>query len=150
MTEFNLNFAVENLAFIRSQIADEEACVKRMRREYEEKPEFVNAVLRLETARKEAAELETTIREHALHVYQTTGAKKPHDAVAVKVMTRLQYDPERAAGFCLEHLPSAIKVDYKTFEKHAKNVADTAPLDFVEFVEEPQAQIATDLSKFVK
>jgi hypothetical protein len=102
------------------------------------------------THEEEAEALEAELREMAVLDFDLTHDKHPHPAVSIKVMTRLQYDPERAAGFCREYLPSAIKVDYKTFEKYAKNVADTAPLDFVEFVEEPQAQIVTDLSKFVK
>jgi hypothetical protein len=61
------------------------------------------------------------------------------------VLTKIEYDTARALTYAREHLPQALKLDAREFEK----VAKVLKLDFVTTHEEPQATIATDLSKYL-
>jgi hypothetical protein len=47
--------------------------------------------------------------------------------------------------YCRQHLPNALKLDARAFEKAAKVI----PLSFVDVVETPKATIATDLSEYL-
>lgn len=90
---------------------------------------------------------EKQIREEAARLYQEKREKQPHPAVKVILKTKLQYVPEIALEWCKQNLTPAVipeSLDVKTFEKLAKEVKP----EFVTIVEEPQAQIAQDLSKF--
>jgi len=99
----------------------------------------------LSTSQGRAIECEEKIRELATQSYADTGDKHPHDAVTVKVYTRLDYDPEQAFRYCVDHLTTALKMDTRKFE----TVAKAAELDFVDFVDEPRATISRDLSAYL-
>ena len=90
-------------------------------------------------------ETEATVRELAVDFYNTTGDKRAHEVVTVKVYDVLEYDPTVALNYCREHLPNALKLDARAFEKAAKAI----PLAFVEIVETPKATIASDLSAYL-
>lgn len=57
------------------------------------------------------------------------------------------YDIPIAIAWCKSNLPSAVETKLKAreFEKHARAVASTAPLKFVDFVSEPKIDIDTDI-----
>ena len=88
---------------------------------------------------------ETEVRDQALAAYATTGDKAPHPAVKIKIYTMLDYEPADALDYAREHLPQALEVIKRTFEKAAK----VLELDFVDFTEEPRATIARDLSEYL-
>lgn len=89
--------------------------------------------------------LEEQVHAAALHQFVETTEKKPHPAVQIKMFTRLDYDPERAKIYCMEHVPAALKLDARAFEK----VAKVLMLDWVESVPYPRAQVAGDLSEYL-
>jgi len=91
------------------------------------------------------AEEEAKLRELTLQAYQATGEKIPAPGVSVKVFQTLNYNPQEALDWALQH-KIALTLDKKSFENIAKNT----PLDFVTINEEPRAQIATDLSEYVR
>ena len=98
----------------------------------------------LETARADVDDAEAAVRVMALDAYKQTGDKHPHDAVQIRVYTRLDYDQEMAFRYCTEHLTTALKMNARKFEK----VAKAAELDFVDFIEDPRPTVARDLSAY--
>ena len=88
------------------------------------------------------AEAETKLRELALKAYAETGNKSPSPGVGIREVTKLEYDPKQALTWAIEHKIS-LSLDKKSFEGFAKAM----PLEFVNIHTEPQATIATDLSK---
>ena len=112
-----------------------------------EKWEIENRVLLEATADSIArvAEEEAKLRELVLQSYRDTLEKAPAPGVSVKVLQTLDYNPQDALNWALQH-HIALTLDKKAFE----NIAKTTPLDFVTIKEEPRAQIATDLSEYVR
>ena len=85
---------------------------------------------------------ETTLRELTLQAYSETGDKAPAPGVGIRERTVLTYDGKVAFDWAKAH-KMALKLDTSAFEKIAK--AD--PPDFVKITTEPQATIATELSR---
>lgn len=99
----------------------------------------------LSVAKEECTKAEQTLRDLTLQAYQETGNKAPAPGVDVRIITKLIYDAGEALEWAKQHV-LALKLDTPVFEKIAK----ASKLDFVEMREEPQATIATDLSKVLK
>jgi len=99
----------------------------------------------VKTAADVMLEVEARLRQYALSVYETRGNKTPFPGVAIRSMTRLQYDAAEALKWARHH-DVALSLDKGTFEKIAK----VTPPEFVEIIVEPQATIATDLVAALK
>jgi hypothetical protein len=99
----------------------------------------------LNQAKDKQADAETEVRKEALAAYEETGDKKPHPAVPIKMYTVLEYEEANALDYAREHLPKALKLVKRTFEKAAK----VLELDFVTVTQEPRATIARDLSEYL-
>ena len=89
---------------------------------------------------KNVEDAETILRQLTLQAYAETGNKAPAPGVGVREVTRLEYDPQVAYLWGLDHR-MALKLDTTAFEKIAK----ASPLDFVKMRGEAQATIATKL-----
>jgi hypothetical protein len=100
----------------------------------------------LATAKTDTMNAEENTRCKALAIYYDTANKKPHSAVQVKMFTVLEYSPDAALNYARLHLPQALKLDKRTFEK----VAKAASLDFVQANKRPKVTIARDLSGYVE
>lgn len=87
---------------------------------------------------------ETILRELTLKAYADTGNKTPVPGVGIREVTKLEYASQDAFKWAVEH-NMALKLDVSAFEKIVK----ASPLDFVKITQEPQATIATDLSKYL-
>ena len=98
----------------------------------------------LATARADVEDWENRVRLMALADYAATGNKSPHPAIVIKMYAVLYYASLDAHAYACQHLPKALKLDVKAFEK----VAKVANLDFVTISEEPRATIARDLSAY--
>lgn len=98
----------------------------------------------LATAKADAKDAEADVRKAALEAYIMTDDPRPHSAVQIKMYTVLEYNLGDAMGYAREHLPQALKLDVRTFEKAAKAIE----LDFVRAVKQPRATIARDLSEW--
>ena len=92
----------------------------------------------------EIAEADQLLRGLALDVFNATDNKHPHPAVTVKMFIVLRYDPDKALDFARDHLPKALKLDKRTFERAAKAIEP----DFVTIAKEPKATIDKDLSEW--
>ncbi len=101
-----------------------------------------------EIATQQVNEAETLLRELTIKAYNETGSKAPAPGVAIREVTKLEYDPKEAFAWAKEH-GIALKLDVPTFEKIAKTAPETKP-GFVTIRTEPQATIATDLSKVLE
>jgi hypothetical protein len=88
------------------------------------------------------------LHELALNDFRTTGSKKPHPALGIRVSTKLVYEPGMALDWAKTNLPAALVLDTKTFEAFVK--ATTVPVTFVSEMQIASATIATDLSEYLK
>ena len=112
---------------------------------------------RLKKVEEEAKELKELIKnvrqdvqDRALRQYKLDGNKQPAPGVGIRVYKRLSYNPTVALHWSMTNLKTALKLDKKFFEKHAKAVQDTTPLDFVSYYEDPSATISSDLSEYLE
>lgn len=85
------------------------------------------------------------IRQAALDYYTETGDKHPHPKVSVIINKELTYDVKRAIGWAINNALGMLKLDTAKFEKHARAVADTVPVEFVEINDKPSVRIASEL-----
>jgi hypothetical protein len=90
------------------------------------------------------SQFENSVRELTIEAFKQTGNKQPCDGVGIREVTKYNYDPKNALTWAKEH-NLALKLDDAAFKKIIK--ADTP--EFVEVIIEPQATIATDLSKYL-
>jgi hypothetical protein len=102
----------------------------------------------------EAKDKTTTIRAEieqiAREIYAKTSERHPHEAVTIKVLSVPFYKEEDAHTWCMDHLPKALDLNPTFFERHAKAVLETAPLEFVKFVPKLSVQIKSDLAEFIE
>jgi len=104
--------------------------------------EHADLLQEVNSAFAEVTVTETLLRELTIKAYNETGSKNPAPGVGIRELTKLDYDPKEALKWALHH-EIALSLDKKSFEGFAK----ATPLDFVKVSTEPQATIATDLSK---
>jgi hypothetical protein len=90
--------------------------------------------------------LENEIKNVAIEEYMINGVKDK-GGVQIKVFTNLEYDEQAAVNYCLAHQHATLlKLDKRGFEKVAKELKP----EFVKIEEVARAQIATDLSDYLK
>lgn len=99
----------------------------------------------LEVACADKADAKARVHAVALASYEATGNKQPHPAVKVILYTILDYDLADALEYARQHLPKALKLDKRTFERAAKAIEP----DFVTIGQEPRTRIASDLSSYL-
>lgn len=111
------------------------------------KLEHAELIASLDMAKQAEAEADAEVRALAMAAHTASGDKAPAGGVTIKLFTRLRYDAARAfqwakeKGMCL--IPESL--DVKAFEK----VAGVTPIDFVTTEQEPQVQIAKDLTAYL-
>src|SRR5262249_46813439 len=98
----------------------------------------------------DCASAEAMLRLSTLAHYEQTKESRPTAGVQVAVYKEPVYDLQKADEWTREHkiarIPERVipeQLDRKAFDK----IARVTPLDFVEWKEEPQVRIATDLEK---
>lgn len=103
---------------------------------------------RLAALKKEISDLadeidriDTETRAHALLIHATTGNTQPHPGVKIAIHKVPNYDESEALDYAREHLPQAVKLDKRKFDKFARDF----DLEFVTVVEEPRARVDRDL-----
>lgn len=130
-----LNDHIEQLALLRKELAAMREELAARKAELEPYEEAVRAKAR------DVAEIEDNVRKVAVEIYNLTGNRAVHSFVSVRVERRLEYSEDEAVEWCRQHLPTALKLDNRAFEK----VALAAELGFVKVWQEPKALIATKL-----
>lgn len=106
--------------------------------------EFTRLKDLLASAKKAASLLEDDIRIEAQRAYRADGEKHPHAALTVKIFKTLSYTPGAALEYARKHLPQALTLNRREFEKVAKVVE----LDFVRMEDQPRVTIKRDLSEY--
>jgi len=87
--------------------------------------------------------LEDNIREIAKIEYETSGNKKPHDKVSVKIFNVFKVtDTSKVYEWCQRYFVGALKPDMKMVEDYVKS---NQPFDGVELTTEPKVMIAGTL-----
>ncbi|GIW89970.1 MAG: hypothetical protein KatS3mg109_0402 [Pirellulaceae bacterium] len=137
-----LRLDVARLAELRRKLAEKQdewrTLVTMFEQHHAERKE---AIAELKTA---VAELETRIREAAVSEYELTGDRTPAPGIAIRLVTRVEYDPKEALRWAVEKR-LAVTLDRAAFEKIA--VASKGEGVPARIREVPQATIATDLDK---
>ncbi len=111
-------------------------------------PGYENLLTEITKTKESIESIEKQIRDSAVQDFRVRGNKRPHDAVQIKVFQIVSVvDEPKAREWCFQNFRPALKLDTKTFEKAAKD--GSVPSDLVVCEEEPRAQIATDLSKYI-
>ena len=91
---------------------------------------------------QQVVEAESRLRELTIEAYKETGDKTPADGVGIREVMVLEYDPDKAFGWAVEH-KLAPKLDISTFE----GIAKKSPPEFVKIDKVPQATISTKLGR---
>jgi len=141
---------VRQLAEARQNLTGAKTAYQTLMDEFNEMPDVEQATLDVAAWADQVAELESLIRQGAEAQYEAVKEKQPHPAVKVRITKKLHYSDVLAIAWCQRNLSDAIKLDARTFEKHARAVLDTAPLRFVDVYEVPQVTISRDLSEYVE
>ncbi len=84
---------------------------------------------------------EQMIHDEAVRLYQSTGEKKPHPAVSIRVFREPQYDEQTMRNWLMANAPTFLKIDAARLKKSAEALPD-APLTWQD---KPVAYIASDL-----
>jgi hypothetical protein len=76
-------------------------------------------ITNLHNTQAKLGELESGLRETAVEYYGHTGTKKMVGGIGIKVMTKLDYNPDKAFEWAKEH-GLALQLDKRSFETIAK------------------------------
>jgi len=139
---------VERLAYSREIAAERAVQLKEAETKLQASPlwrQWELASGDLKAAKSNVAQDEEDARRVAMEIFIETDDRAPHPAIKIKDFTVLDYEDADAFDYAREHLPKALKLDERTFEKAAKILE----LDFVVIRQEPRATIARDLSGYL-
>jgi len=140
---------VRQLAQARQNLTGAKAAYQVLVDEFNEREDVEQATLDVAAWADQVAELESLIRQGAEAQYEAVKEKAPHPAVKIRITKKLYYSDVLAIAWCWRNLSDAIKLDARTFERHARAVLDTVPLKFVDVHEVPQVTISRDLTEYL-
>lgn len=107
--------------------------------------ELQSLKISLDSIQEKLLETDTKIREMAIAQYQASGNKHPYNGVSIVINKELIYNEQTAIEWAINFARNVLRLDKRGFEKHARAVADTIPLSFVEIEEVPGVRIAKEL-----
>jgi len=107
--------------------------------DYQDALEYLNQI------KEQVWKVDQELRTAALATYQQDGNKNPANGVKVIIARALAYDIQTAINWAALSAQGLLKLDKRKFEQHARNVAETVPLSFVEITEQPTVRISKDL-----
>jgi len=147
-----LNGMVSLLAASRREFDEAKAKLDAARKLFDEQ----NAALIAEVSEKKnkAEVVEAELRTMAVSEFATTGEKKPHAAIEVKMFDAVVYDTAAALNWARLFMPGLLALDSRAYEKLLKEVHNSKTLADVikdmpgEVKEGPKATIARDLSGY--
>lgn len=104
---------------------------------------YQNLEQEYKTAQENIDRLEAEIKRMAEEEYQSTGNKKPHDKISVKIFKVFQIvDAEKMKEWVFKNLQDALKVDESKVKDYAQKIG---PVQGTAVIEEARAQIASNL-----
>lgn len=146
LAKAQVEILLEQVADWRSRRDEARARLHALRAALLEAEEYRLWLERANAAAETLKEMEDEVRELALIIYGREGRKTINQAVKIREIARLTYDPDRAFAWARQNEPRLLKLDQPRFERHALAVEKTATLDFVQITRAAQATIAQDLS----
>ena len=139
----DLTDRVRQLHEARERYADAKAVLDAARHEFD--TAYAQEIEAVREWAEELADVDANLRTEAVAAYLETGERKPAPGIEIKVFDALHYNPDDAYEWAKEH-GLALKLDDAAF----KNIAKAQRLDFVDYVQEPKATVATDLGKVLE
>ena len=101
-------------------------------------------------AEREVAQMERLVKQDVMTYLEASGEKPAVQAVGTRKRTLLEYDVNMAMAWCQLFFEGALALNRDLFEKHARAVAETNPVPFVELRTETIATISQDLSGYLE
>lgn len=139
--------AVERLALARETEAHEKEALAAVEAVIAEK--FGDALTKarrcLQFARADEVDASVNLRQLTLDEFYQGDKATPHPAASIIMQTILYYDDGDAISYCRKHLPKALSLRKRDFEKAAKVIEP----DFVKIRQEPRVRIKHDLSEWL-
>ena len=123
--------------------------IKGQIKEIEDQPVFVELRGNYNMLRVNLIQLESDVKNYFFERLLVAGKDGLHEAVYVKNEDRFEYDTEKAVEWAMQFAPNMLFVDRAAFEKHAKAVSKTLPLDFVKIHQVEKIVIRKDLDQYV-
>lgn len=148
-TNTELSNLIRRLAEARQTQARCKARQQEMLKELEQSIDWRTLQAFIDDASAQILEYDASIRELAVELHEESGSKTPHPAVKVQMTANLEYPEPAARQWCFQHLPNALYLNKTLFERHAKAILDTAPIEFVFLAHIPRATIAQDLTPYL-
>ena len=146
MTE-KLEHTVAELAYARENLGRIKDNIQQLQLEMGQThlgQEFASAQMQRELGAQRVGELEAMLRTDALAAFDGED-RHPHAAVTIKEFMVLKYNLEEALEHARFHLPQAVKLNKREFDK----IARVTNFSFVEKGKEHRATITRDLSEWV-
>lgn len=146
-----INDMVSELAKLRNERDKLQHQKTEMTNAFFESQPYTNTIDKLNDVENKTKEIEDRLRELQIIRYKYDNNKSIHPALGVRVYKILKYPELSAITWCIKSdFLAGIQLNKRMFEKHARAVLQTMPLEFVQVVEEPSATIATDLTKYME
>ena len=134
---------LEELKFMRNRREELKAETKAMLDAVRSTPNYTAAESELKSVSEAVETLEEQIRNTAVSEFKATGTKKVHQKVEVKLFSKFVIvSPSAVLAWVKQNLADALVFDEKKVKAYATKVG---PVEGTELVEEPRAQIATEL-----
>jgi hypothetical protein len=150
-----MNKNIKLLAKARNDLDTAKQEIKKLEMELYSSLDYLNLAKSVEKAQKEIETLTSLVKSDAIAEYETTSEKKLMDgAVTIKVFTDVEviYNSDDIKGWAMKQAPAMLDLNVKKFEKYAIAAKETNPVPGVTIEESPrpEAQITSDLTKFVE
>ena len=147
-----LNYEVSQLAAARARLKEALTRKDLMFEEVMHSPAYMQAADEASAASEQVLIIDKAVRDMAVALWTTFNDKHPHPAIGVQIRQTPQYDTSAALFWAREHLIRAIKpetLDKSFFEKHARAVQETDPIELITWINIPVATITEDLSEYL-
>lgn len=142
---------VRQLATARALAAKTKAQVEALENTLHASRKYVTLAAINEAAKARLEEAESAVRLAAEQGYREFGEQHPHEAVSVAVK-RTVTPGEQAMTFAGTHVPKAIVLDAKVFNKAVLAFVDggvDVPPDAATIADTPMVRVKTDLSEYL-
>ena len=142
-----LRTVLGELARARNEAQSLDARLREREAEWRERFErqHANEIAKRDAASQRAAELEARAKELAVQIARERGDKSPARGIRVKVVRRVQYDPDKAVRWAIERRATKVLAlaGRRAFLDYLKRAGEKP--DFVEEEEVYQAMITKEL-----
>ena len=143
---------IQRLAIARARLHDAQTKKVNLLENIMQSPEYRQLADEIGMLVQEETDIDANLRKLAVNYFETYGNKKPHCAIVIRQNNIPRYDLSTALIWAKEHLLKAVKpetLDKAFFEKHARAVAETDPIELVSWEIRNTATISEDLSEYL-